>query len=132
MARTRSFCPYCHGIVPAGRRCPCRKAKRKPTPGDADRRQREPWRGNYSTAEYRRNRQAAIERTQGRCTDCGCTCAEKRDGVWRTAGLGGEVDHLVALEDGGGNEPSNLALRCKSCHANRDAARRRAKGRDRR
>lgn len=129
MARTRSFCPYCHAIVPAGQRCPCRKSKRKPTPGDAARKQREPWRGNYGTAEYQRNRQTAIERTQGRCTDCDCKAAEHDGTKWRTAPYGGEVDHLVALEDGGNNEPSNLALRCKSCHAKRDAARRRDKAR---
>lgn len=132
MARTRSFCPYCHGIVPASQRCPCRKAKRKPTPGDATRQQREPWRRSYGDPEYQRNRQTAIERTGGRCTDCNRMCAEKRDGRWYTASLGGEVDHLVALEDGGTNEVGNLALRCKSCHGKRDAARRREKDRNRR
>lgn len=44
--------------------------------------------------------------------------------VWRTAGMGGEVDHVVALCEGGTNEASNLELRCKSCHRKRDDMRR--------
>lgn len=128
MARLKSFCPYCGGIVPPGQRCTCRpKRKRKPTPGDATRDQREPWRGRYGRAGYQRNRQTAIDRAGGRCVDCGTVCAEYRNGKWYTAELGGEVDHLVALEDGGSDAPENLALRCKSCHGFRDAKRRRSK-----
>lgn len=132
MAKTRTFCPYCHAIVPAGQRCPCRKAKRKATAGDATRQQREPWRSNYGDAEYQRNRQAAIERSKGRCVDCGETVAVHDGTKWRTAQYGGEVDHIVALEEGGTNDAVNLALRCKSCHGLRDAARRREKARNRR
>ena len=128
MAKTRSFCPYCHGIVPAGQRCTCRpRPKRKVTEADKTRMQREPWRRNYSTPEYQAARQVAIERTNGRCKDCGAVCARYEHGRWMTAGMGGEVDHEVALRDGGANDPANLTLRCKSCHGLRDAARRKGK-----
>ena len=87
--------------------------------------QREPWRINYTTAEYQKARQQAIARTRGRCTDCGKVCAWFDGNKWRTAGMGGEVDHLKALCEGGTNDPANLELRCKSCHGKRDAKRRR-------
>ena len=127
MARTKSFCPYCGSVVPAGRRCSCiPKPKRKPTAGDKTRAQREPWRSNYSSPEYQKARQKAIARTAGRCTDCGRQCALFDGSKWRTAGMGGEVDHINALCDGGTNDSANLALRCKSCHGKRDAKRRRS------
>lgn len=86
--------------------------------------QREPWRRNYYSPEYLAARQQAIGRTKGRCTDCGAACAWHDGTRWRTAGMGGEVDHIKALCDGGTNDPSNLELRCKSCHGKRDARRR--------
>lgn len=127
MARLPSFCPWCGRIVPAGARCTCRtRPKRKPTPGDATRHEREPWRKRYSGQAYRKARQQAIARTKGRCTDCGRVCAWWDGGQWRTAGMGGEVDHVKALSEGGTDEPSNLELRCKSCHKRRDDRRRNA------
>lgn len=126
MGRMRTFCPHCGSVVPAGRRCTCRpRPKRKPTQGDKTRAQREPWRANYGSKEYQDARQQAIARTRGRCTDCGKVCAWFDGSKWRTAGMGGEVDHVRALCEGGTNEPGNLELRCKSCHGLRDAKRRR-------
>ena len=29
MGKTRSFCPYCFRVVPAGKQCPCRERARK-------------------------------------------------------------------------------------------------------
>lgn len=125
MARIKSFCPHCGRIVPAGAHCDCRpRPKRKPTQGDKTRSTREPWRMNYTTKDYQQSRQQAIERTKGKCTDCGRQCAWYDGTKWRTAGMGGEVDHIIALSEGGTNSPDNLALRCKSCHAKRDAKRR--------
>lgn len=129
-SKTRTFCPYCYSIVPAGQTCPCRgKRKRKPTPGDATRKEREPWRARYARADYRRARQVAIDRQQGRCKDCGAVCATFDGTEWKTTGLGGEVDHEVPLCEGGTDEPSNLALRCKSCHAKAENKRRAARKR---
>lgn len=126
MARTKSFCPHCGRIVPAGRRCVCQpRPKRKPTANDKTRMQREPWRRNYHDPDYLEARQEAIARTKGRCTDCGKVCAWHDGSKWRTAGMGGEVDHIKALCEGGSNDPGNLALRCKSCHGLRDSKRRR-------
>ncbi|OFK22957.1 HNH endonuclease [Olsenella sp. HMSC062G07] len=122
---SRRFCPHC-GRVFRGDRCPCRpRPKRKGTAGDATRGEREPWRRRYATAAYRRARQQAIASAHGRCVDCGRVCATYDGNQWRTAALGGEVDHVRALCDGGTDEPSNLRLRCKSCHKKRDDKRRR-------
>lgn len=121
------YCPHCGRTHPEGQRCPCRpRPKRRPTEGDATRAEREPWRAEYSSSEYRKARQRAIGRQLGRCADCGRVCAEYRDGRWYTAGMGGEVDHGRALCEGGGSEVENLTLRCKSCHKKRDDARRAA------
>lgn len=127
MALMRSYCPHCGKVVPAGQRCKCRpRSPRRPTPGDSTRSEREPWRKNYSTREYQQARQAAIARSEGRCVDCGRICARRDGDRWVTLGMGGEVDHVDALCDGGTNDSRNLQLRCKSCHAKRDARRRRA------
>lgn len=126
VTRMRKYCPHC-GKTFEGRRCPCRpRPKRRPTPGDATRSQREPWRANYSDPEYRRNRQLAIARTNGRCTYCSRQCAVLfRE--WVTKGMDGEVHHKIPLCDGGTNDASNLELVCTSCHRRLDAARRRAR-----
>ena len=130
MSRLKHFCPYCGRIVPAGVRCDCRpRPKRRPTKSDTTRAAREPWRKNYSSQEYQRARQQAIARSKGHCVDCGKVCAYYDGSKWRTAGLGGEVDHIKALSEGGANSSGNLALRCKSCHAKRDARRRKQAGR---
>ena len=129
-SRTATFCPYCYSVVPAGQTCPCRgKRKRKPTAGDATRGEREPWRAHYSRAGYRRARQIAMARQQGRCKDCGAVCAVFDGTEWKTTGLGGEVDHEVPLCEGGTDEPSNLALRCKRCHSKAENKRRAARKR---
>lgn len=126
MSRLPTFCPHCGKVVPGGARCPCRpRPKRKPTPSDQARAEREPWRKRYAGAEYRRNRQRAINRDRGRCVDCGRVCAWFDGKQWRTAGMGGEVDHIRALSEGGTDDVENLELRCKSCHKKRDDARRR-------
>ena len=131
-SRTATFCPYCGGIVPAGKRCSCRpKHKRKPTEGDKTRAEREPWRKRYAQAEFRRARQVAIGRQRGHCADCGRICAENANGVWSTANLGGEVDHVRPLCEGGTDSADNLRLRCKSCHGRIEAKRREARKRTR-
>lgn len=125
MSRTASFCPHCGRVVPAGARCPCMpRPKRKHTAADKTRGSREPWRREYGSEVYRRARQQAIAKAKGRCCDCGRACAWFDGERWRCAG--GEVHHVVALSEGGTSDPSNLRLVCRSCHAKRDEARRRA------
>ncbi len=119
-SRMKTFCPHCYRVVPAGRTCPCRKR-------DAQRKESEPWRQNYSDAEYLANRQKVIERQGGRCKDCGKACAEWDGDKWITQRMGGEVDHEVPLSKGGTNDVQNLSLRCRWCHRKADA-KRRAKG----
>ena len=124
----KKFCPYC-GNAFVGARCQCRSRKRRATPGDATRGEREPWRLRYAWPSYRRARQEAIGRTRGACSVCGRACAERRGGEWKTARLGGEVHHIVPLADGGTDDADNLMLVCKSCHAKLDTAARRRAGR---
>ena len=120
-----TFCPHCGSVVPAGQRCNCRpRPKRKPTQGDLTRSEREPWRTRYAKAGYRKARQVAIGNQRGRCFDCGKVCAQWDGTEWRTAELGGEVDHVKPLCEGGTDEPGNLRLRCKSCHGKVEAKRR--------
>ena len=122
----RTFCPHCGRIVPDGQRCDCRpRPKRKPTQGDATRKQREPWRKQYGNRTYRKARQQAIARTDGRCAVCGARCAYHDGTKWLTASMGGEVHHRKALCEGGSDDASNLMLVCKSCHKRLDDARRR-------
>ena len=122
MARSKSktFCPYCYRVVPAGQECPCRNR-------EARRKVMEPWREAYRDAEYHRNRQAAIDRQLGRCKDCGRAAARRQGGKWITKGIG-EVDHEIPLSQGGTNDVANLALRCLHCHRRADAERRRRRG----
>ena len=121
-SKSRTFCPHCYRVVPAGKTCPCRNR-------DAHRKAAEPWRVNYRDAEYLRNRQKVIERQRGRCKDCGRVCAEWDGATWKTQRLGGEVDHEVPLCDGGTNSAGNLALRCKACHSEIETARRKRRSR---
>lgn len=121
------FCPYCGGIKESGKPCKCSpKPKRKQTRQDLTRKEREPWRADYNTQAYRKARQEVIQRSNGRCVDCGVVCAEKINGVWKTQRLGGEVDHEGMLRRGATSDPSGLALRCKSCHAKADRVRRKS------
>ena len=130
---SRRMCPVC-GKPYSGAACP-RCAKRashltKRTHGtrskDAEgaRKAANPWRVEYGRVEYRKARQAAIQRSMGRCASCGRKCAELSGGTWRVT-CGG-VHHIRALSQGGGSNVSNLVLLCPSCHNRIDAARRAA------
>lgn len=50
-----------------------------------------------------------IAAAKGRCQACGSPTDE-----W-------EVDHIVALQFGGGNERSNLRAICEACHSSKSA-----------
>lgn len=120
-------------LEPAGRRCApvAGKEKRKRTGRrpDAERLRSEPWRAKGYGHAYRSARQAVIERQRGRCAVTGKVVAEKRGGAWRITEPGAGVHHVVALADGGGDDPSNLVLLSASAHAIIDAERRRRSGR---
>ena len=53
----------------------------------------------------KRVRRHIFQRDAGRCQTPGCRST-----------LGLEIHHIVAREDGGTHDPSNLTLRCDSCH----------------
>lgn len=101
-----------------GERCPKAPRRRQ---RDA-RGSREPHRAAYGKAQYRRNRQIVLGKTKGRCAACGKAIARKSDGHWVMEG--GDVHHMRALSEGGGNEVANLVPLCRSCHAKADKARR--------
>lgn len=126
----KRYCPRCGMMVGKGERCRCQpEPRRKGRATDAERAANEPWRKAYGSREYQQGRQEAMARTKGRCTDCGLPCAWYDGTKWRTAGMGGEVDHVVPLAEGGTNGAANLALRCKRCHGKKDARCRRESGR---
>jgi hypothetical protein len=50
----------------------------------------------------RRERELALDRTGGRCVDCG--------------GEATDADHVVAVVDGGGDTADELEPRCAPCH----------------
>lgn len=50
-----------------------------------------------------------------RCTECGATAELAK-------GRGLEVDHVLAIADGGDDRPSNLVTRCKVQHWRKSAA----------
>lgn len=65
----------------------------------------QPYRRGYATGEHRRNRRLCLERAGGICAICGGPLGEQPN-----------VDHIVPLRDGGGNEPGNLQATCPRCN----------------
>lgn len=112
-ARIASICPWCRRIVPARQVCECRpKRQHKP---EALRRETEPHRAEYQTAEYQRDRQRVLEQQQGRCATCHAVIADKVDGRWVTR-PGGGTHHI-------GKDYVNRVLvgLCRRCHSRADA-----------
>jgi len=58
----------------------------------------------------------------------GYRCTEVIDGERCTSSVELEVDHEVALEDGGTNDDDNLRTRCRDCHLRRHGKQRRHQG----
>ena len=71
------------------------------------RRDRQPWRAGYDTPEYRTARQAALDRDQHRCIQCGQPATDHTPL---------EVHHLTPLSSGGTHDLDNLATLCRPCH----------------
>lgn len=123
------MCPRCGKPHAKGERCPkAPDVKRRHGARTADqergRKTANPWRSEYSSAQYLKARQAALARTGGRCAVTGEVIADMRNGRWVMRGNGG-VHHIVPLSSGGSNDPSNLVPMCTSAHNKADAARRR-------
>jgi 5-methylcytosine-specific restriction endonuclease McrA len=73
---------------------------------------------HYLTPQWKALRQTILVRDAYTCADC------RRVVV----GLAAQVDHILALKDGGTDAPENLAVRCNVCHGRkiRDEQRRRS------
>ncbi|MEB3196138.1 MAG: HNH endonuclease signature motif containing protein [Candidatus Sericytochromatia bacterium] len=53
---------------------------------------------------------------QGMCARCGVTCKRGKANRYDNDPTLGEIDHIVAVRDGGGDTPQNLQLLCLSCN----------------
>lgn len=82
---------------------------RKGTPGKGTRKD-----GQGSNWIRRSTRLAIYHRDGHRCVYCGCKVRPGRGtkGQWAAT-----LDHVLAVELGGRNDPSNLVTCCKSCNA---------------
>ena len=122
-----SRCPSCEGTTfrvttscrVCGRRssstlCPdhAHLARRGVERPQAERVERQPWRKGYRSPAYHRNRARALKRAAGACERCGRTDQRL------------EVDHIIPLSTAKStdeidilNEPGNLQVLCRSCHA---------------
>ncbi len=114
----RALCPVCG-------RAGCREHRERRKgggPRGADRERAraasEPWRAAYSTAAYRKARQAAIARFGGACAVCGRPVfAKGPDGTWRAAVAGAGVHHVRKLSQGGAAAQPGMLPVCPACHA---------------
>ena len=125
----RSLCPRCGFALPGGLPCPrcghgSRKRSRRTPEQERARKQSNPWRSRYSSAEYKRNCQRALDATGGRCAVSGIRIADMRDGRWVMRPNGG-VHHKVPLSRGGTDDVSNLMPLDVKVHNMIDAQRRR-------
>jgi biotin operon repressor len=61
------------------------------------------------SAEWGRAKQKVLKRDQHRCQEC-----RRHQGVW--SGLDLQVHHILPVENGGGNDITNLVTVCNRCH----------------
>ena len=61
---------------------------------------------HYLTPQWKALRQTILVRDAYTCADCSRV----------VTGIAAQVDHIVALKDGGTDDPANLAVRCNVCH----------------
>lgn len=69
-------------------------------------------RAHYLTPEWRALRERILIRDAFTCRDCRRV----------VAGAAAHVDHVVPLQDGGTDDPSNLVCRCERCHGRKTRA----------
>ena len=104
----RRFCRWCHQEVPQGRRSYCNDECRK-------------------HADFNLTRHFAMQRDGHKCVLCGAGRHTYQE--MEAARLEGrvllrsavEVDHNVAVADGGSHHPDNLRTLCCGCHRKRTA-----------
>ena len=102
----RRFCRWCHKEVPKGRRSYCDS-------------------GCNAHADFNQSKHVAVRRDERKCTACGI--AGRYGGYpreWSLPRL--EVDHVVAVKDGGSHHPDNLRTLCHACHVKRTKEQRKA------
>lgn len=112
--RAPGHCPRCGKARPAPSRSKRTKAQ------EGKRREKNPWRAHYQSAEYRRARQVALTRTNGCCAISGVRIADVVGGKWVMRGNGG-IHHVVPLSRGGTDSPDNLVPLETSVHNRIDA-----------
>ena len=112
--KTPGHCPRCGKARPAPSRSKRTKAQ------EGKRREKNPWRTHYRSAEYRRARQVALTRTNGCCAVSGVRIADVVGGKWVMRGNGG-IHHVVPLSRGGTDSPDNLVPLETSVHNRIDA-----------
>lgn len=112
--RTPGHCPRCEKARPAPSRSKRTKAQ------EGKRREKNPWRTRYQSAEYRRARQVALTRFNGCCAVSGVRIADVVGGKWVMRGNGG-IHHVVPLSRGGTDSPDNLVPLETSVHNRIDA-----------
>lgn len=116
----KSLCPVCGRAGCAGH-APSRTSGRRTPEAERARAASEPWRAAYSSAAYRKARQAAIARHGGACALCGRPVfARGRDGVWRATVRGAGVHHVRKLSQGGAAAQPGMIPVCPACHAGLD------------
>jgi hypothetical protein len=105
-------CAKCGVRIPSGTYCPrCKPAAyTDPAPSEAARNAAQPYRQGYR-ANYWSGRRERLVIARGRCEVCGATLATKEQ-----SGVAWECHHVVALRDGGSNDPANLRCLCLDCH----------------
>ncbi len=118
--RTPGHCPKCEKAR-AAQNVKAMPSKSKRTKAqECKRREKNPWRTHYQSAEYRRARQVALTRTNGCCAVSGVRIADVVGGKWVMRGNGG-IHHVVPLSRGGTDSPDNLVPLETSVHNRIDA-----------
>lgn len=124
------MCPHCgkpYKTPGSCHRCKTQKSpsrSRRTKTQESKRKDSNPWRGHYSSAEYRKARQVALTRTNGCCAVSGVRIADVIDGKWVMRKNGG-IHHIVPLSRGGTDSPDNLVPLETSVHNRIDAELRR-------
>lgn len=118
--RTPGHCPRCEKARAAQKARPATSRSKRTKAQEGKRREKNPWRTHYQSAEYRRARQVALTRTNGCCAVSGVRIADVVGGKWVMRGNGG-IHHVVPLSRGGTDSPDNLVPLETSVHNRIDA-----------